>query len=99
LNFTIVFVFIRELNRSTVTCTAGREYELITEAHAKTFRRPNLLQILSSCVSGGGETAGGQEVVSSNRGWGEEGGGQTVHRERESGAVSNDRKLSVGFCY
>jgi hypothetical protein len=27
------------------------------------------------------------------------GGRQTVHRETESGAVSNDKKLSVGFCY
>jgi hypothetical protein len=27
------------------------------------------------------------------------GGGEgTVHMERESGAVSDDRKLSVGFC-
>jgi hypothetical protein len=50
-------------------------------------------------VSGGGETAIGRGVVSSSRGWGEEGGGQTVHRERESGAVSNHRKLSVGFCH
>ncbi len=60
-----------------------------------TFCRRKLLQILSLCVSGGGETAGREEVVSSRKG---EGGGQTVHRERESGAVQDDRKLSVGFC-
>jgi hypothetical protein len=38
-------------------------------------------------------------VVSSSRGWGRRGGGQTVQRERESGAVSNDRNLSMGFCH
>ncbi len=48
--------------------------------------------------SGEGETAGGRGVVSSSRGLGEEGGGQTIHRDRESGVVSNDRKLSMGFC-
>jgi hypothetical protein len=47
-----------------------REYELMTEAHAK-LSVVKLLQILSPCVSGGGETAGGRGVVSSSRGWGE----------------------------
>jgi hypothetical protein len=47
-------------------------------------------------MSGGGETAGGRGEVSSSRGWGE---ADSTHMERESGAVSNDRKLSVGFCY
>jgi hypothetical protein len=67
-----------------------REYELMTEAHAK-------LSVIRNCfksslrVSRGGETAGGW-------GWSAVAGGggrQTVHRERESGAVSNDRKLSL----
>jgi hypothetical protein len=46
-------------------------------------------------LSGGGETAGragGRLAVVGG------GGGGTVHREIESGAVSDDRKLSVGFC-
>ncbi len=48
---------------------------------------------------GGGETAGGPGWSAVAGGWGTKGGGQTVQREGESGAVSNDRKLSVGFCY
>jgi hypothetical protein len=59
----------------------------------------------SSVCSGGGETAGRRGVVSSSgqqeqgQGVGGGGGRATVHRERESGAVSNYRKLSVGFYY
>jgi hypothetical protein len=69
----------------------SREYGLITEAHAQLF----VIRNCSSVCSGGEETAAG-------RGWSAVagiGGGLTVHRERESGAVSKDRKLSVGFCY
>ncbi len=44
-----------------------REYELMTEAHAKLFCCPKLLQILSPYVTGGKETAGGWGVVSSSR--------------------------------
>jgi hypothetical protein len=40
------------------------------------FPSSELLQILSMGVSGGGETAIGRGVVSSIRGWGEEGGGR-----------------------
>jgi hypothetical protein len=47
------------------TLPEGREYELMTVAHAKLY----------VCL-GGGETAGGRGVVSSSRGWGR----QTVHK-------------------
>ncbi len=62
--------------------TYAREHELMTETHAK-------LSVVGNCsrsslsVSGEGDTAGGWGVVSRSRGWGR----QTVHRERESGAV------------
>ncbi len=53
-----------------------------------TFCRLKLFQ----CVFWGSSWRAG--VVSSSRGWGED--RQYLHRERNSGAVSNDRKLS--FC-
>ncbi len=46
-------------------------------------------------MSGGGETAGQSGGRSAVVGVG---GGETVNRERESGVISDDRKLSVGFC-
>jgi hypothetical protein len=48
------------------------------------------LSVYTVHMSGGGGSGGRSAVVG--------GGGGTVHRERESGAVSDDRKLSVGFC-
>ncbi len=46
----------------------GREYGLITEAHAQL----SVVGNCSSVCSGGGETAGGQGVVSSSMGWGQD---------------------------
>ncbi len=48
-----------------------REYELMTEAHAKLSVVRNCSRSSLPVCSGGGETAGGRGVVSSNRGWGE----------------------------
>jgi hypothetical protein len=75
-----------------------REYELMTEAHAKiSVVRKCSKSSLHVCLGEGNQLVGSGR--SAGAGGGGEGGGQTVHRERESGAVSNDRKLSVGFCY
>jgi hypothetical protein len=61
-----------------------REYELITEAHAQISVILNCSRFSLPVCSGGGETAGrGGGMVSSSRGL----AGQTIHRERESGAV------------
>jgi hypothetical protein len=46
------------------------------------------------CLGEGKQLAGGGWSVVAGGG-----GRQTVHMERGSGAVSNDRKLSLGFCY
>ncbi len=48
----------------------------MTEAHAKLFRCRKLLQILSPCVSGGGETAGGGEWSAVAGGGGRRGEGR-----------------------
>ncbi len=72
-----------------------REYELITEAHAQLSAVRNCSRSsLRVCLGEGKQLAGGGRSAVAG-----DGGRQTVHRERESGAVSNDRKLSVGFCY
>jgi hypothetical protein len=66
----------------------------MTEAHAK-------LSVVGNCSRSSLPVCLGEGTQLAGRGWSAvEGGGgrQTVHSERESGAVWNDRKLSVGFC-
>jgi hypothetical protein len=70
----------------------------MTEDHAKlSVVRNSSKSSLRVCLGEGKQLVGGE--WSAVAGGGGEGGGQTVHRERESGAVPNDRKLIVGFCY
>jgi hypothetical protein len=52
------------------TFNGSREYELITEAHAQLSVVENFSRFSLSGCSGGGETAGGQGVVSTSMGWG-----------------------------
>jgi hypothetical protein len=74
----------------------GREYELITEAHAKLSVVRNCSKSsLHVCLGEGKQLAGGGWSAVTGGG----GGGADSTQGRESGAVSNDRKLSVGFCY
>ncbi len=57
-----------------------REYDLMTEAHAKLSVLRNCSRTYHCVCLGGGETAVGRGEVSNSRGWGR----QTVHK---SGAV------------
>ncbi len=79
---------------SSMPWALNREYELITEAHAQLSVVGNCSRSsLSVCLGEGKQLAGGgRSAVVGGGGWG------TVLRERECGAVSDDRKLSMGFC-
>jgi hypothetical protein len=69
---------IIERGQNLLICS-GREYELITEAHAQLSVAWNCSRFCLPVCSGGGETAGGHGVVNSSRGWGE--GRQTAQGE------------------
>jgi hypothetical protein len=58
----------------------GREYELMTEAHAKLSVVGNCSRSSLPVCLGEGDTAGGRGVVSSSRGWG--GGADSTQGER-----------------
>jgi hypothetical protein len=79
----------------TIDIPMSREYELITEAHAKlSVVRNSSRSSLHVCLGEREQLAGGGRSAVAGGG-----GRQTVHREREFGAVYYDRKLSLGFCY
>ncbi len=68
-----------------------KEYELITAAHVQLSVVETAPDSLSMCVLGEGNSW--RATVAG-------GGGRdnTVYRERESGAIQDGRRLSVGFC-